>query len=453
MSEIIVAGAGHGGLIAAIRLAGAGHSVTVLEKNSCGEVGRMQKDAFLSTDLENVGLPVPADFRAKKNKLTMIGNGGAVLSLPANDEGNSLWVSRRRLCEYLLRFVAEAGVKIIYSCEVTGVCVLGNRVAGVKTNIGNFYADLIIDACGVDSPVRKNLPPFLFVQNTFGRFDTVCSYRAYFKKRDDVPEPETAYNIHLDRDGIEGFEWVISEKNDADMLILRFDKPTEAEIGGNIAELCEKYPFIDANSMISGEKGKIPVRQPLAVFVADGYAAVGDSACMTVPVKGSGIGNSLAAGKMLADAVIKDKSGFFTAQALWEYEREYFKRIGFDSCRLALVKNALPYIGKNDVEAFLQRGVLNESELELLSADALSALISAKGIAALKEKLRLFSEFPTLKSLALDIARWFGRLAVIEPFLPDEYERDTVEKWAQRYNEFFESIKYTDPEPENGRNG
>ena len=36
MSEIIVAGAGHGGLVAAIKLAAAGHKVTVYDRHKKG---------------------------------------------------------------------------------------------------------------------------------------------------------------------------------------------------------------------------------------------------------------------------------------------------------------------------------------------------------------------------------------------------------------------------------
>ena len=46
-------------------------------------------------------------------------------------------------------------------------------------------------------------------------------------------------------------------------------------------------------------------------MVADGYAAIGDSAFMTVPVIGSGIANALKAAKILADAIssIGEKTG------------------------------------------------------------------------------------------------------------------------------------------------
>ena len=36
--------------------------------------------------------------------------------------------------------------------------MLGSRVAGLHTDGGDVYADLVIDACGMDSPVKNGLP-------------------------------------------------------------------------------------------------------------------------------------------------------------------------------------------------------------------------------------------------------------------------------------------------------
>lgn len=444
MSKIIVAGAGHGGLVAAARLAAAGHSVTVLEKCGKGSVGHCQKDAFDNSAAEFARLNFPVHFKAPKNRLTFIGGDRTAepVTLPAVDEGTSLWADRRELAALLIAQAQSAGAKIIYECEVEGASVLGDRVVGVKTRFGTLYADLVIDACGVNSPVRRSLPSFTMVQNELGRFDRLFTYRAFHDKVPGVPEPETRYNIYLDRDGVVGFEWLITEEDNADMLIARFYEPAGDEIAAAAESVCKENPHIAAAPVSEGARSVIPVRQPLAVFVADGYAAVGDSACMTSPVKGSGINNSLQAGAILAETVIEDADGFYRAETLWEYEREYFKTVGFDSCRLALLKNALPYITADDIKSFTGRGVLTNDELELLSADALAAVMSSKGINAIREKLKIFADFPELKSLLLDMARWFGKWAVIEPFFPQKYEREAVEKWAVRYNEFFDGIKY-----------
>ena len=79
------------------------------------------------------------------------------------------------------------------------------------------------------------------------------------------------------------------------------------------------------------------------MFVADGYAAVGDSAFMTYAVKGSGIAYSLMAGTLLANAIEQDEDCLFNCDTLWEYEKAFFRQIGFDACRTALMKNLLPY--------------------------------------------------------------------------------------------------------------
>jgi hypothetical protein len=51
--------------------------------------------------------------------------------------------------------------------------MLGNRVAGIKTSAGDIYGDLIIDACGMNSPVRSNLPEYLGIEKSAGRNDKI----------------------------------------------------------------------------------------------------------------------------------------------------------------------------------------------------------------------------------------------------------------------------------------
>ena len=46
MKTILIAGAGHGGLIAAAKLADAGYDVTVLEKGGEGTLGHDWEDGF-----------------------------------------------------------------------------------------------------------------------------------------------------------------------------------------------------------------------------------------------------------------------------------------------------------------------------------------------------------------------------------------------------------------------
>ena len=69
-------------------------------------------------------------------------------------------------------------------------------------------------------------------------------------------------------------------------------------------------------------------------------------------------------------------------------------------------------------------------------------------VSKVKEKLRQLKGMPELRKKLLDMVVWFGKLTIIEPFFPSKYDRDGVAKWAERYNEFFEAIKYHPAEAE-----
>ncbi|MBR6005068.1 MAG: NAD(P)-binding protein, partial [Clostridia bacterium] len=104
MSRIIVAGAGHGGLVAAIKLAASGHEVTVYDKQKKGEYYLDQRDSFEAGSMEYAGIDIPEHYRAKSNSLTFvpIGDETPALTLPAKEGSETLTVERKELHEYLI---------------------------------------------------------------------------------------------------------------------------------------------------------------------------------------------------------------------------------------------------------------------------------------------------------------------------------------------------------------
>ena len=73
-------------------------------------------------------------------------------------------------------------------------------------------------------------------------------------------------------------------------------------------------------------------------MVADGYAAIGDAAFMTVPLIGSGIANSLKAARILAETVMADADGAYTAQTLYPYQKRFFSELGGGLAPIACIK-------------------------------------------------------------------------------------------------------------------
>lgn len=444
MAKIIVAGAGHGGLVCAIRLARLGYSVTVFEKSQKCDMGLPQQDVFDKDTFTYIDLPAPKNITICKNQLTLVPSENAIapLTLP-QPEDEAIVMERKTLINHLLALAEKSGVKIYYNCPVVEPIILGSRVAGVKTFEGDFYADIIIDACGIDSPLRNNLPKFMNINREIKDFDVIYTYRAHFEKAPDVPDPDTYYDILAKEDGTVGFSWVVTEEDFVDILICRFSPPSQEEVLTELRKISEEYPHISKSFIRGGQYDKIPVCQPLGVLVADGYAAVGDSAFMTYPVKGSGISYAMKAGAMLADTIIKDSDHLFNAEALWDYQRRFFKEIGFTAGRLALLKNLLTYFTAQEINDILKSGIFTTEDLSQIMTNKLDTFFGAAGRALIKDKIRQLRENVILKEKFSDFAVWMGRLAVTETYLPNKYDRKDVQKWVERYNEFFDSIRKT----------
>ncbi len=442
MSKIIVAGAGHGGLIAAIKLAKAGHEVMVFEKKEREELGMPQSDTVEKSAFVYAGIPIPENCKTVRNIITFVPKDKEAPSFTVPPpEKESVLIDRRILVNHLIDIGEKAGVQFFYGVEIVAPVLFGNRVCGIKTSQQEFYGDLVIDACGVHSPVRSNLPDYLCVNREIKNYEVLNSYRAYFNKIPDVPDPETTYNVYLRDDGTVGFTWLITEEDRIDLLIARFHKPDNDEILEIMKTMHEENPQMGTEMLQGGEHASIPICQPLAVLVADGYAAVGDSAFMTYCITGSGIAYSLRAGTMLARCVMSDRLGRFDADVLWGYQRQFYKEIGFSACRTAILKNVLPYLTADQVSELIKQNILSSEEVAKLMEEKLDAVLNAKGMAAMKDKLKLVKDNAVIKNVISNVAVWLGRFTVTETAFPSKYSLQDVQKWNKKYNEFFDSIR------------
>lgn len=445
MSKIIVGGCGHGGIVAAIKLSRAGHEVFVYEKASEGALGMDQTDAFDGDTFSYAGLEPSPSFGRGTNIISFYPEDRSLepLTIPGVDEPSFI-VERKELVEYLISLAVEAGVNIQYDTEIKAPIVLGNRVVGIKTSSGDFYGDLIIDACGVNSPLRSNLPDFFSVNREIKSYDIVHSYRAYFDRANSDFTPKTDYNLYLRDDGTVGFSWLITEPDKTDALICRFYKPDDGEILTVLREMQEENPHMGSRLIRGGARGIIPVCQPLGILVCDGYAALGDSAFMTIPLKGSGITYSFKAGTLLADCVLKDTRGYYDTESLWEYQNGFFKEIGFSACHIAIMKNILPYLTAEQVNDLFRLGIITSEEIEEIVVDKARSIFSKQGIASIRSKIKLASDNATIKEILSNLVVWMGKFAVIEASYPTKYDRKSAEKWIERYNGFFDSIRKED---------
>lgn len=450
-STVLVAGAGHGGIVAAYYLAKEGFDVTIYEKCAEGKLGHEQSDFIHLDGFEKSGIPIPEKYLHTRIPISFCLPESDVEPVSQTDDENlkNVCIDRRALYDYLLSFALEAGAKIVYNCEIKAPLRHGSRIVGLETSLGEFYGDMIIDACGVRSPVRSQLPEFMHIEREPGRFDILSAYRGIFKKLDGTPDSEYRYRVSMLLDNFKGISWFITEPDCIDILIGSF-KGLLQEDAEHYLEIYRKDNANLSDELIEGGKiTEVSARQPLAVLVADGYAAVGDSAFMTVPVKGSGIGYSMRAGRMLAECLIEDTDGLFNRETLWSYQKAYFKEIGFGSCILAVLKNKFPTLHEKDVKYAFTEGVISSEDLTLFGSEASTiTMLRSLNLSKINDKTKKVLGNSEFRKMIAQLAKWIAKYKVVENYFPNKYDSEAIAKWAKTYDSFFESIKATDEETE-----
>lgn len=436
--KIIVAGMGHGGLAVAAILARAGLDVTVYEQKSAGTLGYDWTDIFDPKAFAVAGLPMPPrHLYTYKEDMTFF-NPSMTVGLrqhvpPAKRE---IKMERRDLYAHLIHCAESSGAHLAYDCAVRGPLMTGSRVVGVSTDKGDFYADLVIDACGMRSPVRENLPLCVPIDKTVDRLDRITIYRAFYD-RADMQEVRDKFKVVLFADGIRGISWIATEGQYTDLLIGRFADFDLAEVDRFADFLRQTNPQLGRKVLRGGQFVEIPVRQPLAVMVWNGYAAIGDSAFMTVPLIGSGIANSLRAARFLADTVLADTYGRFDCETLWPYAVRYFRALGRGLAPLAAAKRLLLKMSPQDIDYFFESGTLNEDNITM-TADfhSLFDLIRFDPADLLKKGKNICKNKSAMKKLLSGVPKIMGAMAA-GAAVPQHWDERTVRRWAAQYAACF----------------
>ena len=87
------------------------------------------------------------------------------------------------LLNMLIEFASENNVRFEFENNVS-LITEDDAVKGLSTAEGDVYADLVIDACGVLSPLRSSLPEKYLVEKNLSKGELFYVRRAYFNKTD-----------------------------------------------------------------------------------------------------------------------------------------------------------------------------------------------------------------------------------------------------------------------------
>ena len=105
------------------------------------------------------------------------------------------------------------------------------------------------------------------------------------------------------------------------------------------------------------------------------------------------------------------------------------------------MKNLMTYFTAQEVNDLLKAGVFTTEDINQLMTNKFDNLFGVQGRALIKEKIRQVRENPILKEKFSDFAVWMGKFAVTETYFPNKYNRKDVQKWVNKYNDFFDGIR------------
>ena len=438
MAQFLVAGAGHGGLCAAMHLARAGEHVTVVERQPEAALGHDWMDVFEFGVLARNGFrALPESGKVQPWNNTLYGPGKRWPKLPPEEPVTmEACFERRELLAGMVADCRAAGVEFAFGTEIMAPLVRGDAVCGLLVREGGAQKELpagmVVDAAGGLSNLREKMPEELLFPVRLKPTQLFHVWRGYLERLPG-PAPQYPYKTILGHQGRKGISWVIAYRDSMDVLIGQVGEPLARGVIDEALEDLRTFEPLLGRKLLRGGCAAIPLRRPLGMMVANGYAAVGDSACMADPFCGSGICSAIDQGKLLAEVLLEHCKGDFRVDKLWSYQYRTFSEkppalAGFgakdakERAASEMLTGAVLPLRPKQVDVMFKRGIISIDNID--GPKVAMALLG-----------RNLDHLPLLLKLAGAAAKG-GKLGAIIGNIPKEYEARAVAAWVRAYEGF-----------------
>ncbi len=433
--KIVVAGAGSGGLVAAWRLGQAGYDVEIFEKSRRFDVGYDWHDDLSPQVFPRVGIPlIDERHYFKKNSWAFVSpDGGHITPIHQDPEKADLSMERRPLAEAMLALAGQVS-EIHYGTPVDGLLTEKELVTGVMAGGKEVRADLVIDSCGVHSILRAQLPETYRIQRTAGPGEVFYAYRAFYNRREGTKDPQYRNKAYLRHLGEAGISWCILEPSGlVNVLVGRIDALPDNVLERALSALREDNPIIGDRVVRGGFTTAIPVRYPLSRMAGPGYAAVGDSAFMTIPMMGSGIASAMVAGHILGEVVIRNRDKPFSAESQWEYQVRVMREFGAHHTGIDTLKRWLLTADSDAISYLMRCGVIGADEMKTASTGEMLKLSPGQMIKKAVLGRRKLGFMLQLNSALNRSAR--AKKVALE--IPEHYDEEAINRWQVKLDGLF----------------
>ncbi|MDE1856490.1 MAG: dehydrogenase [Candidatus Micrarchaeota archaeon] len=397
--DVIVAGAGMSGNLAAALAAKGGLNVALLDRNEELDVGKKTNwgwvcgDAVANDHLKFIKSKISIDFDFPELDLKVDGvyaiSPDLQHKLLFDGEG---YVLNRPLFEHkLLQYAKKYGAHHISKFEVEGPIIENNKVVGIFGKDAHekhteMRAKVVIDALGVATNLRRKLPDNPYVDKVVD-IDDVESTGRYIYDFDLDHEDLTYYDpknalIHLNQElAPGGYGWVFPKSGTCMNVGLGVQK-TSLQIrnkamnkNDNLHSLIDDY--VKWNPVVKNPRlrndnnnGKgywsVAVRRQLESLVFDGYMGAGDSMAMPNPISAGGIGPALVAGILAGENAVKAVHNNDTSiKGLWQYNLDFNEAYGRKTAGLEVFRIYLQSLNNEQINYGMRTFLTQQEAIDI----------------------------------------------------------------------------------------
>ncbi|MDE1868648.1 MAG: NAD(P)/FAD-dependent oxidoreductase [Candidatus Micrarchaeota archaeon] len=466
--DIIVAGAGLAGNLAAAVAAKQGLNVVLLDRNPPEEAGKKTNwgwvcgDAVAESHLQFIREKLNTSFSYPELDVKVDG----VVAISPNmkhkirfdGEG---YVLNRPAFEYkLLQMAIKNGAHHIPHFEVETPIIENNYVVGITGKDKDkqhkeIRAKIIIDALGIATGLRRKLPENPYVDKDIDINDIESTGRFIYEFDPDhvdldYYDPKNAL-IHLNQElAPGGYGWVFPKKGNRINIGLGVQKKSleirNQKMGtkDNLHSLMDAYvkwnPIIKnvrLDNANNNGKGywSVAVRRQLPSLVFNGYMGAGDSMAMPNPISAGGIGPALVAGILAGEhAATSFNNNDVSIKGLWKYNLDFNELYGKKTAGLEVFRVYLQSLNNDLINYGMQTFLTPKEAVDLsyglvpelsVASKAKLLLQGAKNIAAFSNLVYVVKKMKELNEIYANY-----------PKSPEEFQ-----PWRHRVDQMMEEAK------------
>jgi flavin-dependent dehydrogenase len=378
--DVVVAGAGFAGCLAARDMARAGLKVGLFDVNREGVPHRPIIIEVERSIFQKVGIPFPRyeDIPYHTDALRVFSTSGREVFKVAGGDLAPLPVYQDRLVAYLLESAVASGAHYFPDHLAVRPLLHGKKVVGSafkqdgNGSIHDVRASLTIDATGFNATLVNMMPPEAGFDFPSGEEHVVAAENAFHEVDSVKASDAVMRGLHGDRElwtrfGKYGpystvFSYLSTTEKRAYILVgYKKNHPGTPALNETLDTFRNEQGYY--GKKLHGGPGLIRIHHSLDRLVSDGFAVAGESACMVIPVHGSGAASALYAASLLAKtAVSAVNSGNVSVQALWPYAAEYQRTRGRILASLDLSRLFVEKLTSEQVGLLLENSIMSREE-------------------------------------------------------------------------------------------